>query len=185
MILIISICKEDMHYHEFVRPIEDILNALEEPFITKNYLKLSRSDLDSCHRIIIAGTSLMDMHYAKDISRFKFLASFNKPVLGICGGMQILCMIHGCKLIDGSEIGLKKINFNAEFLGVNGSREVYTIHNMVVKDDAVLHEKFHIYSRSKDGGFVQAVKHKAFRHYGLLFHPEVRNKDMILNFLHM
>jgi GMP synthase (glutamine-hydrolysing) len=183
MILLIDICEEEMHHHEFVRPIEDILRKVEEPFITRNYLKLSKKDIDSCHRIIIAGTSLMDMAYSRNISKFKFLSTFNKPVLGICGGMQILCVVHGCRLIKGKEVGLFKMDFNAEFLGAGGSREVYMLHNMAVKDDIILHEKFNIYSKSSDAGYVQAVKHKHLRHYGTLFHPEVRNKDIILNFL--
>jgi anthranilate/para-aminobenzoate synthase component II len=185
MILLIDICREEMHYHEFVRPIEDIMHKAEEPFITKHYLNISKKDLDSCHRIIIAGTSLMDASYSKNLSRFKFLKSFNKPVLGICSGMQILCVMHGCNLANGKEIGLAKLDFNAEFLGVTGSREIYMLHNMIVKGDKNLHDKFHIYSKSVGTGYVQAVRHKHFKHYGTLFHPEVRNKDMILNFLYV
>ncbi|MGV8171131.1 MAG: glutamine amidotransferase-related protein [Candidatus Woesearchaeota archaeon] len=185
MILLIDICNEEMHYHEFVRPIEDILRTVEEPFITRKYSVISRKDIDSCHRIIIAGTSLKDVEYSKNLSRLKFLKNFDKPILAICGGMQILCMLYGCKLADGSEIGLYTINFNAEFLGVKGSRDVYMLHNMMIKDDALLKDSFNIYSRSMSAGvgYVQAVKHKHFKHYGVLFHPEVRNKDMIINFL--
>lgn len=183
MILLINICKEAMHYHEFVRPIEDILRKAEEPFITKHYREISRKDIDSCHRIIIAGTSLADSSYAKDLAKFKFLSSFTRPVLGICGGMQILCSVNGCKLDKGMEIGLVELDFNAEFLGIKGSREVYMLHNLIVRDDAVLHDNFHIYSRSNGTGYIQSVKHKRFKHYGTLFHPEVRNKDIIQNFL--
>jgi len=186
MILIINICKEDMHYHEFVRPIEDILRSVEEPFITRHYGELSKrmtkKDIDSAHRIIIAGTSLADMSYAKNVSKFKFLKSYDKPILGICGGMQLLCIVNGCRLATGREIGLIKIDFNVEFLGVKGSREVYMLHNMIVKDDDALHDVFRIYSKSVQG-YVQVVKHKHLKHYGTLFHPEVRNKDIIMNFL--
>lgn len=183
MILLIDICKEKMHYHEFVRPIEDILRDAEEPFITRHYSELSSDDLASCHRLIIAGTSLMDNSYSRHLKRFDFLRSFHKPVLGICGGMQILCAVNGCKLVKGAEIGLIGISFNAEFLGIIGPREVYLLHNFAVKDDRVLHDNFQIYSRSIGTGYIQAVRHKRFRHYGVLFHPEVRNKDMIRNFL--
>jgi GMP synthase (glutamine-hydrolysing) len=183
MILIINVCKEEMHYFEFVKPIEDILKKLEEPFITKPYSEVTKRDLDSSHRIIITGTSLKDMSYSspKNILKFKFLLSYNKPVLAICGGMQLLCMIHGCKLVKGQEIGLHNINFYAEFLGVNGSREVYELHNMVIKDDVVLKKNFSVYSKTTH---IQAVKHKHFKRYGVLFHPEVRNKDLIVNFLY-
>jgi len=189
MILIINICKEELHYLEFVKPIEDILNIAEEPFMTKHYLKLTKKDIDSSHRIIITGTSLKDMSYSKDLSKFKFLLSYDKPVLAICGGMQALCSIYGCKLVKGLEIGLKPIVFSAEFLGVNpgddGSREVYTLHNFAIKDDDTFKKHFHIYAKTDCKGIdvVQAVKHKHLKHFGVLFHPEVRNKDMIKNFL--
>jgi anthranilate/para-aminobenzoate synthase component II len=186
MILIINICKEEMHYHEFVKPVEDVLKRVEEPFITRHYTELTtkdvKKDLDSCHRIIITGTSLKDNTYAepKNLSKFKFLLTFNKPILTICGGMQILCLINGCKLEKGMEIGLKNINFNAEFLGVSGQREIYALHNMAIKEDASLKKSFNVYSKTE---YIQAVKHKHLKQYGVLFHPEVRNKDMITNFL--
>ncbi|MGV8141071.1 MAG: glutamine amidotransferase-related protein [Candidatus Woesearchaeota archaeon] len=200
MILIINICGQEMHYHEFVSPIEDILNGKEEPFITKRYVDVNKKDLESSHRIIIAGTSLKDSSYLKHISKFKFLKSYAKPVLAICGGMQILCMIHGCRLFEGKEIGLKSINFNAEFLKVTGSREVYELHNFAIREDENLKKNFHIYSKSiiedqkgkttglkgkSEKEIVQAVKHRHLKHYGVLFHPEVRNKDMIVNFLYV
>jgi GMP synthase (glutamine-hydrolysing) len=152
--------------------------------------------------VIITGTSLKDMSYTRQLSKFKFLLSYDKPVLAICGGMQILCMINGCCLVKGQEIGLKTIIFNAEYLGAESTigreREVYALHNMAIKDDAVLKKMFHVYSKteidskakidSKNNskiGCIQAVKHKYFKHYGILFHPEVRNKDMITNFLYV
>jgi anthranilate/para-aminobenzoate synthase component II len=182
MILIVNICREEMHYFEFVKPIEDILKNAEEPFMMKHYSKLTKKDIDSSHRIIITGTSLKDMSYSKSISKFKFLLTYDKPVLGICGGMQVLCLVYGCSLEKGNEIGLKNVNFNAEFLGINGLRDVYTLHNMVIMDDDKFKKYFHVYSKT---GFIQAVKHKHFKHYGVLFHPEVRNKDLIINFLHV
>jgi anthranilate/para-aminobenzoate synthase component II len=176
-----------MHYYEFVKPIEDIIRRAEEPFTTKHYTQITKADLDSSHRVIITGTSLKDMSYSKNtnLPKFQFLLSYTKPILAICGGMQLLCMIHGCKLAKGQKIGLHSINFNAEYLGVKGNREVYELHNMALKDDAALKKSFNIYSKTDKTGIVQAVKHKHLLHYGVLFHPEVRNKDLIVNFLYV
>jgi len=192
MILIINICKQEMHDLEFVKPVEDILSKSEVPFVTKHISKLKKSDIDSCHRIIITGTSLKDFDYTKHKSKFSFLKSFDRPVLAICGGMQLLCMIHGCKLTKFQEIGLKPVAFTAGFLGVDPSvksdREVYCLHNMAIVDDDSLKDTFHIYAKtySSDGKeCIQAVRHKHFKHYGTLFHPEVRNKDLIVNFLYL
>jgi len=189
MILIINICNEEMHYYEFVKPIEDVILNANKEFITKHYKKdyssimsIINDNLSSCDRIIIAGTSLKDMDYSKDLSKFEFLKSYTKPILAICGGMQILCMLHECKLIKGGEIGLKNTFFDKNYLGITGSREVYTLHNMAIKEDSSLNKSFNIFSRTN---YVQAVMHKKLPHYGLLFHPEVRNKDLIVNFLYV
>ncbi len=184
MILIINICKNELHTYEFVKPIEDILIREEKFFVTKHYSALTKKDISDAHRIIIAGTSLQDFDYEKDFrnhpEKFSFIDKSKKPILAICGGMQLLCMVHGCKLINGQEIGLVEAKFPQEFLGLKGKKEIYCLHNMTVKDDAALKKEFVIYGTTK---YVQAVKHKKFPHYGLLFHPEVRNKDMIVKFL--
>lgn len=186
MILIINICNEKMHYYEFVKPIEDILLASKQSFITRHYKKdysiIIERDLALSDKIIITGTSLKDMSYSKNLVMFDFLKSYTKPVLAICGGMQILCGIYGCKLVKGNEIGLKTISFDNAFLGIKGSREVYLLHNFSVRDNALLKKSFTVSSKTE---YVQAVVHKKFSHYGVLFHPEVRNKDLIVNFLYL
>jgi GMP synthase-like glutamine amidotransferase len=207
MILIINICKHELHYREFVAPIEDILKSREIPFTTKKFYEISKTDIESSHRIIITGTSLRDFEYSKlnNSLKFKFLKNYNKPILAICGGMQLLCSIYGCKMVDGLEIGLKKLDFNAEFLGINGSREVYELHNKGILVDEKLRENFKLYAKTefskenhiksskrspnkdtkKTYHIAKAVVHKHFKHYGTLFHPEVRNKDLIVNFLYV
>ncbi|MGV8086695.1 MAG: glutamine amidotransferase-related protein [Candidatus Woesearchaeota archaeon] len=186
MILIINICDEEMHYYEFVKPIENIISASKQSFITRHYKKdystIINNDLALSDKIIITGTSLKDMSYSKNLSLFDFLKSYPKPVLAICGGMQILCGIYGCKLVKGEEIGLKTISFDDVFLGIIGSREVYLLHNFSVRDNALLRKSFNVVSKTK---YIQAVMHKKFLHYGVLFHPEVRNKDLIVNFLYV
>lgn len=191
MLLIINICKHELHYTEFVKPIIDIVKKQELPFDVIHYSKITKTNykklLSKYHRIIITGTSLKDMSYSKDLSKFKWILSdlaFSKPLLGICGGMQILCMIHGSKLEKNPEIGLVSINFNAEFLGLTGTRQVYALHNMAIKNDSIIKNNFNIYSTgNKENSVIQAVKHRKNKHYGVLFHPEARNKDLIVNFL--
>jgi GMP synthase (glutamine-hydrolysing) len=164
-------------------------------FVTKHYTEISKKDIDDAHRIIITGTSLQDFEYSRHIDKFAFLrdlsrSDFRKPVLAICAGMQLLCSLYGCEMITGKEIGLVSANFTGEFLGMSGQREIYALHNMTIKDDAVLKENFHVYAKtnstktnSDKGGCVQAIKHKHSKIYGVLFHPEVRNEDMIIRFL--
>ena len=76
MILIINLCKEKLHYYEFVKPIEDILKNKKIGFFTKNYKKISADDLKEAEKIIICGTSLKDNEFLEDINKFEWLKNF-------------------------------------------------------------------------------------------------------------
>ena len=88
-ILILNICKEKLHYLEFVKPIERIIKNAGVNFYTKHYTKFLDKDLKA-EKIIICGTSLADKDYLKNMNLFKWINFYSKPILGICGGMQIL-----------------------------------------------------------------------------------------------
>ena len=172
MILILNICKEKLHYFEFVKPVEDILNGVGGEFTTVNICDLNL-DLNF-DKIIICGTSLKDNSYLDiDLSLIK---STTVPVLGICGGFQKICLEFGATLQKETEIGFYKENFTKEFLGLTEEQEVYHLHNNYV----TLPDEFESFTDSK---ITQAVKHKAKEIYGTLFHPEVRNKNLILEFV--
>ncbi len=181
MILIINICKENLHYYEFVKPIEDIVG---KEFFTKKFLDVSKEDLEIAEKVIICGTSLMDFNYFNYLSNFSWIKEFNKPILGICGGMQILVSIFGGEVCrndvgeDFFEVGFIKLNFKESFLGLKGEKEVYNLHKFGVEN---IGEKFKVYTKSKKG--IQAIKHKEKKIYGVLFHPEVRQKEVIKEFL--
>ncbi|MAH03699.1 hypothetical protein CMI39_02850 [Candidatus Pacearchaeota archaeon] len=175
MILLINISKEKLHYFEFVKPIEDILSKNNIKFNTKYYKKIVDNDLKA-EKIIICGTSLIDNEYLENLDYFKWLKVYQKPILGICAGMQILCLFYNGELIKNKEIGEIEINFKKEFLGKYKKQKVYALHN-----NSVVSSEFEIFAKTK---YPQALKHKINPIYGVLFHPEVRNKDIILNFSH-
>jgi GMP synthase (glutamine-hydrolysing) len=173
-----------MHYYEFVKPIEDIVKKTHMDFTSVHYNNLNKKIIDSVSKIIICGTSLRDFTYMKDMEKFSFLKNIKKPVLGICGGMQLMCKAFGCSLTKETQIGLSRTIFNG-FLGLDGARDVYELHNMIVKDDFVLKKNFDILARNEKNKSVQAVKHTSLPVYGTLFHPEVRNKDVIERFVRL
>jgi GMP synthase-like glutamine amidotransferase len=173
MILLISTCKEKFHELEFVKPIEKILS---EKFKTIHYLKLTEKDLKNADKIIICGTSLKDNEFLKHINSFKWISDFNKPILGICAGMQIISLIFGTKRKQKIEIGFYKEDFTKEFLSLIGEHEVYHLHNNYV----TLPKDFISFTKGK---ILQAIKHKQKEIYGVLFHPEVRNKKLIEEFI--
>lgn len=184
-VLLISTCNEKLHELEFVKPIKSILCELDETFFVKHYSKLTKEDLGSCSKIIICGTSLKDNLFLKDIKSFSWLKFFNKPVLGICAGMQILGLVYGGELKKKKEIGLLFENFENNFLGLEGSEEVhqvYHLHGNYV--DFTKLNDFDIAVRSNyEEKIALAVKHKEKPIYGVLFHPEVRQKEMIKKFI--
>ncbi|MEM4637732.1 MAG: hypothetical protein QXK76_01735 [Candidatus Woesearchaeota archaeon] len=177
MILIIDICKEELHYNEFVKPIEEIMKAENQ-----KYLIVKGNSIITCpgyaDKIIIAGTSLRDFDYEKQ--DFSWIRAYNKPILGICAGMQIICKEYKCSLGKATEIGLKEIKFDKEFLSVKGKIQAYCLHNIIIKNSKNLRTLFDIYARNQ---YIQAIKHKQKPIYATLFHPEVRNKDIIVQFI--
>lgn len=190
MILVVNVCSEKLHFYEFVKPVLDILSPGDDSgelkkkgILVSHYLDLNKEDLEICERVIICGTSLKDNGFLKGIDDFFWLKDFEKPVLGICAGFQILGLVFGGELKKGNEIGFFREKFDEEFLGLKGEVEVYHLHNNYiefgdnwspVRDDPAGPDFF------SGADFVQVARWKNF--YGVLFHPEVRNKEMILEF---
>jgi len=175
-IFLISMCKEELHDLEFVKPVEDILKNKKIFFFTKHYKKISEKDFEIADKIIICGTSLKDNQFLDDISYFSWLKNFEKPVLGICAGMQIISILFGSKVKKKTQIGLVKENFKKPFLGIRGINEVYHLHN----NEVTFPENFLEFVSFKN---ICAIKHKTKNIYGVLFHPEVRNRELIEEFL--
>ncbi|MCH7850641.1 MAG: hypothetical protein IH845_03295 [Nanoarchaeota archaeon] len=177
-VLLISICKEPLHEYEFVKPIEDILERGEISCKNIHYQNFREEDLSSADAIIIAGTSLKDYKFIEDIKMFKWIKNTKIPILGICGGMQIIGLIYDGKLKSGTEIGYFNESFTENFLGLTGDQEVYHLHNNHLDKNSL--ENFKFYTK---GTITQAIKHNNKEIYGTLFHPEVRNKKLILEFV--
>jgi len=189
MILIINTCKEKLHYFEFVKPIEDVLRNNKIKFFTKHYSQIKEPDLEKADKVIICGTSLKDNDFMNNIEKFEWIRKFEKPIFGICAGMQVigtLFFLEKRKLVfqkknysclkKMTEIGFFKEKFD-NFLGLNGEQEVYHLHNYYVDFSDIL--DFEVFAKNK---ISQAVKRKEKEIYGVLFHPEVRQKEMIINF---
>ncbi|MEK6891295.1 MAG: hypothetical protein AABX03_04115 [Nanoarchaeota archaeon] len=182
MILIISTCKEKLHELEFVKPIEDILKNNKIKFKTINYRNLDKHSIEKSDKIIITGTSLKDNSFLEksNLKKFEFIKYSNKPILGICAGMHIIGLVNGGKLKKEKQIGPLTLEFIESFLGIepNKKHQVYSLHGLYV--DFTKLENFNVLSYASCS---QAVKHKSKEAYGILFHPEVRNKIIIEKFI--
>lgn len=177
-VLLINICKEKLYYYEFVKSIENILEKNNIVFFTNKYVDVSENDLKKASHVIICGTSLKDNEFLKYIKKFQWIKTFDGPILGICAGMQIIGLVFGGKIRKKTEMGFYFENFKKIFLGLDGKQEVYHLHNNFI--DFSKMKEFEIFCLNKE--VVQAVKHKDKEVYGVLFHPEVRQKNLILSF---
>jgi len=173
MILVINVCKEKLHYNEFVKPIEDILQNSGIKFVIKHYNQLDNSIINSADKIIICGTSLKDNQFIQDIEQFEWIKNYSGKVLGICAGMQILGLLFGGKIKKKTELGFYQENFIRNFLGLSGKQEVYHLHNYYI---------FGNFENFVNSSISQAIKIKGKEFYGILFHPEVRQQSLINKF---
>jgi GMP synthase-like glutamine amidotransferase len=169
MILLINVCSEPLHYLEFVKPIADLIKCK-----VIHYKDIKKRDLNKAEKVIICGTSLKDNKFLEDIKSFEWILNYEKPILGICAGMQIILLAFGGKLKAKKEIGFYFENFKL-FFGIKGREQVYHLHTNFV----TMPPEFMDYTYSK---IPQAVKHRDKKIFGVLFHPEVRNKQIISNF---
>ncbi|MBT7706175.1 hypothetical protein HN747_01885 [archaeon] len=182
-VLIISTCTEKLHEAEFVRPIEDIIKG---ECTTKHYSEVDLDVASGFEKVIICGTSLQDHKFIEDIKMFNWLKDFGGSVLGICAGMHVLGLVFGDKLRNKKEIGYYREKMSGSFLGLEenndeGEYEVWHLHNSWVDFNEC---NWNVFMRSSDSSKIpEAVKHKQKEFYGVLFHPEVRQKGMIKEFI--
>ena len=184
-VLILDLCKERLHGLEFVRPIKDIVEK-DSDFVIKHYSNITDEDLEVADKVIICGTSLMDNKFLENLDKFLWLKDYSGSVLGICAGMQAIGAVFGEKLKEKKEIGYYREKLNKNFLGLvedydEGEYSVWHLHNKYSTFDKSFWEIFMTSSGIEK--IPQAVKHKEKRIYGVLFHPEVRQKEMISEFV--
>lgn len=178
MILIVNLCAEKLHYFEFVLPVEDILSSRKISFFTKNYKDITSEDLFKADKIIVCGTSLMDNVYLENLDFFRPFLDFGKPILGICAGFQILGLLLEGNLKPNFMVGLFENNFDKPFLGSQGKIKTYHLHKNTIDFPQKCSLELHYF----EGNLVSFADRKR-NLIGVLFHPEVRNKEMILSFV--
>lgn len=177
MILVISVCLDKLSELEFVRPVENVLKDVNVRFFTGHYTRIARDDLDEAKKVVICGTALKDFDYLENAGKFSWLREFEKPVLGICAGFQIVGKVFGNEVVEDTRIGQFKVDVirktklisKAEFCS-------YFLNSKTVKT-----EKSFV-TVAKSGKLASIIKHESKEIYGCLFHPEVLNPEIIVNF---
>jgi anthranilate/para-aminobenzoate synthase component II len=178
MILIVSTCKEKLNEYEFVTPIIQIVKKFDKVKIVKFNELDKTKELVGVNKIIITGTALKDFEYLKYVKNFSFLLHTEAPILGICAGAQIIGKFFGCRLSEKFSIGRYRVKIISQTpLCQQKKFFAYFLFSRYV----VLNKEFE--SLGVKGNSVVFFKHKQLPIYATLFHPEVYNPDVIVNFL--
>jgi GMP synthase (glutamine-hydrolysing) len=174
MILIISTCAENLNENEFVKPIANIVG---EDFEVKHYSQVE--SVEGYEKIIICGTALKDNEFLESLDKFIWLLETERSVLGICSGMQIIALSFGAELTEANEIGMSKIKVLEKNTLFSEDLDVYELHG----NSLTGLDQFDILAETSES--VQAIRHKEKKFYGIIFHPEVRNQQVVKNFLEL
>jgi diphthine-ammonia ligase len=179
-ILLVDLCfeKDSLSRYEFVHPIRETLQKLGFLCNILHYTEVKPSHLANHDKIILCGTALMDNVYAEHLDLFSWIKDCKKPILGICAGMQVISAVYGGSIVPNRAIGLEEIEVvrDSSLLGEPRQIEVYHLHNYAV----TLPEGLSLLAGRI--GAVEAFRHRTHPTYGIIFHPEVRNRWILERF---
>lgn len=170
--------KNSLFKDEFCEPIANIIKQIPNcKYEIKHFSeKINYEEYD---KIIISGSALKDFEYLNHLNKFEFIKTTNIPILGICAGMQIVAKIYGTNLKKCKEIEITKTITTKQNKLFGGEFDTYSIHNYSI----YCPKKFKIIAKSKKG--IHAIIHKKKEIYGVLFHPEIKNKEILVNFINL
>ncbi len=178
MILVVDMNwkRDSLAYNEFVASIASVITPFEACTV-KHFLEIEPSTIGDYSRIVLSGNALKDHEATKQIDRFSWLKKCDKPVLGICAGMQTLSLVFDVPLTPCLQVGMTEIKTVKENPLTQGTFSAYALHNYSVSPSTT----FDVLAKSAK--CIQAIKHKQKDIYGVLFHPEVRNQEILKRFL--
>ncbi|MBS3164320.1 glutamine amidotransferase [Candidatus Woesearchaeota archaeon] len=167
--LVISLCSELLSEMEFVTPLVRI--ARHSGYLVQLGRVGEVTHARGFDAVLLSGTALQDFGYLDQMGTLSWLRDFPGKVLGVCAGMQVLALLHGAELFDCEEIGMTEIH--SESASPLPERfEVYALHRKAVRGG-----KLEVLGSS--ARCAQVVKVPGMEHFGMLFHPEVRNPELV------
>ena len=177
-ILIINLNNKNNKLYEFeyIKPITQIIQNENKQFKVIHYSELTEQIIKNYTHIILSGTPLKEFEYLNHFNKFNWIKNTNKNILGICAGCQIIQKIFNAKETKAQEVGLynPEILIRDKILENEPLKEIYTLHSTSFETP----KQFQIIAKTK---IPQIIKYKNI--YGCLFHPEVRNHKIIINYL--
>ena len=178
MILVVDMnsTENPLGFSEFVMPIVSVAEELETCDV-KHYLDVNEKNLNHYDKIILSGSALKNTVTLNQPERFHWMRDCGKPVLGICAGMQTIGLVFGGRLEKCREIGMTEIATAKANILFSSTFKAYALHNYALVPSA----EFDVLAESAK--CIHAIKHKQKDIYGMLFHPEVRNTEVLQRFI--
>lgn len=151
-----------------------------------HYSSLTPDIINSYEKIIISGCPITERFaVAKELKHFRWIKKFEKPILGICCGHQIIGKVFGSRLIHDIE---KEIGRYHVYLNHRHPILKYVKSNFVAEelhtDSITLPKEFMLLAHS-DKCRVEIMKHKKKEIFGVEFHPEFSSCRILKNFVEM
>ena len=168
---------------EFVQPLEKIVREAGAASVVIEYEETPTIEMTSYDGIIMSGSPRGDDIVDHHLPYFQWIKSCEIPVFGICAGHHITGKLYGAQLLRSVE---KEVGDNYLFIlqkdpifhGCPGKFLVRQNHH----DSITLPKDFILLAYSQ-GCRVSMMKHPAKLLYTTQFHPEILNKNLILNFI--
>jgi GMP synthase (glutamine-hydrolysing) len=180
MILLVDLSWKpgSLSYDEFVGPVARIVSRAGQAWQTTHFSEICDADLRNARGIILCGTALMDNLFSERAEAFFWLRDACVPVLGICAGMQALCLVHGGTLRPAGEIGMTTVRVTCTdlLLPERVAFEAYELHSFACDPPPGW-----VVTAVSDR-CVQAVRHPDRPFFGVMFHPEVRTDAVVERF---
>lgn len=170
--------KDSLGYYEFVLPLVAVAEKMSNCKI-KHFLEVTNQDLSECTVVFLSGTTLKDTATLGYPEKFQWLKETEKAVFGICAGMEIMGVVFGARLSKCLEIGMTQIISQKDNPFFSADFKAYSLHSYCVETS----EEFEVWAKSSK--CIQVIKHKKKPIYGVLFHPEVRNQELIKRFIEL
>ena len=180
MILLVDLCEKpgSLSRDEFVGPVARIVERAGEEWREVHFSHAGHADLAGISGIILCGTALQDNLFSGRVMEYAGLFNAGLPVLGICAGMQALCLANGGSIYPACEIGMTEVRPETPdpLIGSPAPFRAYELHSFACEPPA----EWTVVSVSDR--CVQAVRHPTRPLFGVMFHPEVRNDRVVERF---
>ncbi len=182
-VLVVNCSRDNdlLSVREFVWPIQRSLPVPSKIIPLRAFTEKSLQSFDA---VILSGCQLLDNGYLNHVKKLSWLKKVEKPVLGVCAGQHLLCLVYGGKVLDMKQpcVGVHSINLrkNRAFLDSNlPSLNVYGLHSHTI----TLPKGPFISAAYSSQNPNEVIFHETKPVAGVSFHPEVLNKGLFPSFL--